>query len=325
MKRAHDVVELVDQNLVMRFGLTGVMQSMCVLKIGNYCRLYREGLELRARFTDRDDVIIEKFPNETLAENALGVASEALRGQVAEKPARKSRWKRFLPWIVAPILVLALLEALYFYTLSDNNESSAQSIPLMPYAEQQASGLDPLLPVLGPVEQTANHMQREPVLVPAKFAQLLGEAATKGYAVPFAVHDGQGAAETLYVFSDPNCIYCRRFDAQLEVLGKKYTVHLFPVSVVGEEASLRIGEQVLCLPPEERTAWWQKALQGVEMPSLPTASSCKEAVEDNNQAFRAMQFRGTPTILNGLGEEVPERVPHTAEALDAWMMSARKR
>lgn len=322
MQRPHDVVQLLDQKLVMHFGLTGMMQSMCVLNIGNYCRLYREGVELRARFTDRDDVIVEKFPTEALAENALSIASEALRGQAPAKLGQRSRWKMWLPWLVTPVLVFAVLEGLYFYSLA--GEESGSLPPTMPSAAQQAAGQPALPPLPVPEPSTPDRAQREPALEPAKLAQLLGDAVTKGkYSVVYAAHDGQGAKQTLYVFSDPNCIYCRRFDAQLKTLGQKYTVHLFPVSVVGEESSLRIGEQVLCLPPGERAAWWEKALQGIVMPAGETTDACREAVGDNDQVFRALQFRGTPTILNGMGQEVPEWIPHTAEALDVWMQAGR--
>ncbi|WP_167352879.1 thioredoxin fold domain-containing protein [Bordetella pseudohinzii] len=289
------------------------------MSLGNYCRLYREGSELRARFTDRDDVIVERFPTEALAENALGVASEALSAQIPERRVKNARWKRWLPWIVSPIILLAVLEGLYLYLASAEEPGS------MPPAVGNATKQQELRPATpSPQSATPARAQREPVLEPAKLAQLLGDAVAKGrYSVPYAAHGDQSGRQTLYVFSDPNCIYCRRFDSQLKTLGEKYTVHLFPVSVVGEESSLRIGEQVLCMPPAERTAWWEKALQGVVMPAGEASEACRQAVGDNDQVFRALQFRGTPTILNGLGQEVPEWIPHTAEALDAWMQSGR--
>ncbi len=322
MQRPIDVVELRNQTLVMRFGLTGVMQSTCVLNVGNYCRLYREGAELRARFTDREDVIVDRFPTDALAENALGVASDALRGNVLGTPAARSRWKRWWPWLVAPLLVLAIIEGWYFYLTSKLEAASPQTLFSL---AQQEGDLPVLDPIRQPVPSKAPQLHQAPVLEPAKLAQLLADAAKKEkYSIVYSEHASQEPSQTLYVFSDPNCIYCRRFDGQLKALGQKYTVHLFPVSVVGEEASMRISEQALCMPPAQRASWWEKALQGVAIPAGVPTEACRQAVGDNDQVFRTLQFRGTPTIINGKGEEAPAWVPHTAEALDRWLQSGRE-
>ena len=305
MKKPNDFVKLKNKHLVMRFGLTGITQSISMLKVGSCLQLYRNGVELCARILNKNDIVIEKFPTEMLATDALILTAETLHNQTETKP----RWKKWMPWIVAPLLLLCILEIFYFFTVTGDVRKDAffgtslvSSKPEIEYDKQPAIST-PLMSVLE--LQTKN-------------ARLLQDAVRKEkYSITYATHEGQDAKQTLYVFSDPNCIYCREFDAHLKTLSQRYTVHIFPVSVVGGERSLQIGEQILCLNKEARSKGWEQVLHGIE--AVKTMNSCRQAVNENDQVFRALHFRGTPVILNGFGQEVPELIPHTADALDIWM------
>jgi len=305
----------------MRFGLTGITQSMSVLDVGSYLQLYQVGVELRAKLSEREDVLVERFPTETLANNALNVAAEALPSQYLTKLESKSPWKGWKPWVLAPLVVLGILEGLYFYMMAhDAQKDALLSTPTLSMAPLQYDSQS--IPSTAAESTQTQLAAASPVMEPARLSQLLRDVVNKGkYSLTYATHEGQDVKQTLYVFSDPNCIYCRTLDAQMKNLGQKYTVHLFPVSIVGGEASRRLGEQVLCLKPEARAKWWELTLSGVAVTRVEVTDICRQAIDDNNQVFRALQFRGTPTILNGMGQEVPEWMPHTAEALDMWMQS----
>jgi TrbB protein len=309
MRKPNDFVKLKNKHLVMRFGLTGLTQSISILKVGSYFQLYRNGVELCARALDQDDVVIEKFPTEMLAVNALALAANTLHNQTETKP----RWKKWILWIVAPLLLLCVLEIFYFFTLTGDVRKDAflgtslvSSKPEIEYDKQPAIST-PLRPVLE---------------LQAENARLLQEAVRKEkYSITYAAHGGQDAKQTLYVFSDPTCSYCREFDAHLKTLSQRYTVHIFPVSVVGGERSLQISEQILCINKEARSKGWEQVLHGTEVgtEAVKSMNSCQQAVNENDQAFHALHLRGTPAILNGFGQEVPESIPHTADALDIWI------
>jgi TrbB protein len=307
MRKPNDFVKLKNKHLVMRFGLTGITQSISMLKVGSYLQFYRNGVEICAKALDQDDVVIEKFPTEMLATDALILTAETLHNQTETKPL----WKKWMPWIVEPLLLVCILEIFYFFTVTGDvwkdaflGTSLVSSTSEIEYDKQPAIST-PLMSVLE--LQTKN-------------ARLLQEAVRKEkYSITYATHEGQDAKQTLYVFSDQNCIYCRAFDAHLKTLSQRYTVHIFPVSVVGGERSLQISEQILCLNKEARSKEWEQVLHGIEAEAVKTMNSCQPAVNENDQAFRASHLRGTPAILNGFGQEVPESIPHTADALDIWM------
>jgi len=222
---------------------------------------------------------------------------------------------------VAPLIMLGILEGLYFYMMGrDAQKNALLSTSTLSMAPLQYD--NPSIPSTAAESAQAQQAATSPVIEPARLSQLLRDVVNKGkYSLTYATHEGQDVTQTLYVFSDPNCIYCRNLNAQMKNLGQKYTVHLFPVSIVGGEASRRLGEQVLCLKPQARAKWWERALSGLAVTRVKVTDICRQAIEDNNQVFRILQFRGTPTILNGMGQEVPEGMPHTAEALDIWMQS----
>lgn len=125
---------------------------------------------------------------------------------------------------------------------------------------------------------------------------------------------GDGSRK-LYVFSDPDCPFCRQLEKELEGVSNvtMYTF-LYPLTSIHPDA-MRKAELVWC--SEDRAqAYYDMMLGGKEPQGQPTcATPVKEIVKLAEQLY----ITGTPGLIFGDGKLVPGGLPrHQIEAqLDA--------
>jgi thiol:disulfide interchange protein DsbC len=101
----------------------------------------------------------------------------------------------------------------------------------------------------------------------------------------------QGSGEhRLYVFSDPECPYCRRLEPELAKL-KDTTIYTFVLPYHGRELA-----RALVCSADPQMAWRTWMLQGVA-PSIPRRAECATLLERNLQLARQLQVEGTPTLV----------------------------
>lgn len=105
-----------------------------------------------------------------------------------------------------------------------------------------------------------------------------------------AVHWGPEKGPRAVVFSDFNCGYCKKLEAELKAIGAR--VEERPISIFGAE-SRRVAEQVLCSSRPERAL--RMAYAGS---ALVNPRPCDTRGLDANEAFaKAHGFGGTPVIV----------------------------
>lgn len=125
-------------------------------------------------------------------------------------------------------------------------------------------------------------------------------------------------AHTLYVFSDPNCSHCKRFESVLNDLARtgKYAITIFPVAIIPESEELIAG--VSCAP--NKLAAWRSAIEsGVKSPDK--CSSAASAAERSVIFFRAFGFNSTPTLISGDGR-VKDQALGTQGLID-WLAGGK--
>jgi thiol:disulfide interchange protein DsbC len=111
-----------------------------------------------------------------------------------------------------------------------------------------------------------------------------------GLPVKGAVTFGPAAGPKVVVFSDFNCGYCKKLEAELKVIGAR--VEERPISIFGAE-SRRTAERVLCAPKPELAL--HAAYSGL---ALANPKPCDTSGLDANEAFaKAHGFGGTPVIV----------------------------
>lgn len=106
---------------------------------------------------------------------------------------------------------------------------------------------------------------------------------------------GDGS-RTLYVFSDPDCPYCKRLEQTLRDL-TNVTIYtfLFPLERLHPEARA-VGESVWCAKDRVK-AWDDYMLRDVK----PSSKKCENPIDHNLKVAAQLGIAGTPTMINGNG------------------------
>lgn len=133
----------------------------------------------------------------------------------------------------------------------------------------------------------------------------------------FTITLSSGHERTLYAFLDPRCPNCRTLEPVLRRLATDFNIVVYPVSVIGGEASASHVAPLLCeKDPQKRAEGWHhlySADDGMVTPghreSTPPDEEClkaaRAAIDVNNVAFRQFGFPGTPWVLSDTGWHLP--------------------
>jgi len=120
-----------------------------------------------------------------------------------------------------------------------------------------------------------------------------------------------GSGETVTVFSDFHCSYCRLLHQALKDLGVR--VEERPISILSTRA---LSEGVLCSP--DKPAALERAYAGEAVSAKP----CDTSGLDANEAFAVQHgFSGTPVIVRSDGAVLRGYRPR--EFLAAWLKAVR--
>jgi len=120
-----------------------------------------------------------------------------------------------------------------------------------------------------------------------------------------------GTGETVTVFSDFHCSYCRLLHQALKELGLR--VEERPISILGTRA---LSDAVLCAA--DQPAALERAYAGEAV----TGKSCDTSGLDANEAFAATHgFSGTPVIVRSDGAVLRGYRPR--EFLAAWLKASQ--
>ena len=97
----------------------------------------------------------------------------------------------------------------------------------------------------------------------------------------------------LFVFSDPNCPYCKRLEVELDKLNDVtiYTL-IYPL----KSQSIAVSKQVWC-DPNQAYAWKNLLQKNVQ----PKEKTCANPIERNRELGKKLGIEGTPTLIFGNG------------------------
>jgi thiol:disulfide interchange protein DsbC len=121
-------------------------------------------------------------------------------------------------------------------------------------------------------------------------------------AIKFVKGDG---SRKLYVFSDPQCPFCKKFEAELSKVDN-ITIYLFPFPIASlHPQSAAEAKAIWCAA--DKNAAWQNALLKNTPPK--NAGDCKNPIDANIALGGKLRITGTPTLIFANGERVPGMVP----------------
>jgi thiol:disulfide interchange protein DsbC len=121
---------------------------------------------------------------------------------------------------------------------------------------------------------------------------------------------GNGARKVAY-FADPNCGYCRRFEAETLPKVKDLTVYVFMYPIIRTE-SVSLSKAIWCSP--DRAKAWDDYVQRGVPPKSP--QTCDNPVDELLAFGQGKRIRGTPTMFFADGTRVPGAIkPEQMEEL----------
>ncbi len=118
----------------------------------------------------------------------------------------------------------------------------------------------------------------------------------------FKIVRGNGQRQ-LAVFEDPNCGYCKKFEADLQQINN-VTVHVFLLPILGADSQEK-SKNIWC--SKNRVGTWQAWMLNNQ---VPPQVNCDTSALDRNVAFaQKNRIQGTPAIIFSDGTRVPGAVP----------------
>ncbi|WP_321881656.1 thioredoxin fold domain-containing protein [Paraburkholderia bannensis] len=144
-----------------------------------------------------------------------------------------------------------------------------------------------------------------PAMAADEPAWLPASAATRLQSASAIVEGASGAnvKSTLYVFMDPNCIFCHLVWKALqpyEAAGLQ--VHWIPLGFLkpdsaGKAAALLQSKNSAALLKELETHYSEKDEEGGIAPLAQIPATAQAQIDRNTQLFQDLGFQGTPTII----------------------------
>jgi thiol:disulfide interchange protein DsbC len=115
----------------------------------------------------------------------------------------------------------------------------------------------------------------------------------------FVIKRGTGARK-IAIFEDPNCGYCKRFEADMQKINHA-TVYLFLYPILGADSTEK-SKTIWC-STDKAKAWQDWMLN--EVPLRGTSKCNTDALARNVEFGKKHRITGTPTILLADGTRIP--------------------
>lgn len=122
---------------------------------------------------------------------------------------------------------------------------------------------------------------------------------------------GNGS-RVIALFSDPDCPYCKKLEAQLERLDN-VTIYTFMYPLVSLHPEAKGKAISIWCATDKTTAWdaW------INHAVLPSAKDCTNPISSNIQLGERMGITGTPTMISTDGRKLAGAV--SAERINSWL------
>jgi len=124
----------------------------------------------------------------------------------------------------------------------------------------------------------------------------------------------KGAGQrTFAVFSDPDCVYCRKLEETLKEVDN-YTMYVFLFPITSLHPMADIHAKTIWCAKNRSTAWTTYMTTG----RLPEGKGdCVTPVSDIAELARSFRIQGTPTLFNTEGKKMPGALP--VQQLEAFL------
>jgi len=101
------------------------------------------------------------------------------------------------------------------------------------------------------------------------------------------------SGKPFYVFTDPNCPFCKQFEKTIENVPTGYQAIIIPLGYKDGSKATTAG--VLC--SANPAAEWRRAMSQGPSPALKACERGERLTQENMQVFESLRLNRTPTIL----------------------------
>lgn len=122
----------------------------------------------------------------------------------------------------------------------------------------------------------------------------------------------------MYVFSDPNCGYCKSLERDLPQL-KDTEVYTFMTPFLGQSSATKIAA-IWCSTDPAKT--WNKWMTAQVEPTAPQSATCNAPIEKLGQLAKTLGVQGTPTVFAADGRR--QVGVESIAALSVWLNGPQK-
>jgi thiol:disulfide interchange protein DsbC len=124
----------------------------------------------------------------------------------------------------------------------------------------------------------------------------------------------------LAVFSDPDCPYCKKVEAELAKLDN-VTIYLFPFPIQSLHPNA-VAKSTAIWCAKDRAQAWRDALAGVKVAGrLAEKGDCENPIAANVALADRLGINGTPTLIARDGRLLPGAA--SADRISAWLDAGR--
>lgn len=109
--------------------------------------------------------------------------------------------------------------------------------------------------------------------------------------------------EMLYVFSDPQCPYCKQLEREFDKL-QGVTVYVFPYPLASLHPQAAVATESIWCSKDRAGSWHSYVINGVE----PLAAKCDNPIRRNIALAEKNRIHGTPALIFADGTIIPGAV-----------------
>jgi thiol:disulfide interchange protein DsbC len=130
-----------------------------------------------------------------------------------------------------------------------------------------------------------------------------------------AIKFGSGKNK-LFVFSDPDCPYCKQLENDLGRL-QDTQVFVFPYPLTTIHPNARVIAESIWCSPNKQTAWKEYLIEGKK----PKFATCDNPISRNLALGESHQIQGTPALIFEDGTIIPGAIP--LQRIEAQISAAK--
>ena len=120
----------------------------------------------------------------------------------------------------------------------------------------------------------------------------------------------------LALFSDPDCPYCKRLEAELDKLSN-VTLYTFPYPLEGLHPEAVDKSIAVWCAPDRARAWSDLLRSG----KAPASRKCENPIQRNIQLAQRLGIQGTPTMVSADGRLLSGAAP--GDRIEQWLAENR--